>query len=160
MTIGWTDVTAADTYFSTKRLASTAWDALAVVVGSGGKDKKTAVLNMAYDRLRFHKDFDIPATPTASELEWLALAQHETAYYLALHLADEDLRKGIQAQGVNQAGVVKEVYADAYLSTIPLPPIIYQIMSEFSIADNAAPIYAVDIDRDEDKGVNEDVTDF
>lgn len=159
MDIGWTDVSSADTYFSTKRLDSSAWDALAGVTESGVKDKKTAVLNMAYDRLRFCKDFGlIPAIPTAAQLEKLALAQHETAYYLALHLADEDRRKGIQAQGVVQAGVVKEGYAEAKLEELPLPAIVRQIMAEFETEDNA--FFAADVGRDEEKGVNEDVTEF
>lgn len=156
MAIGWTDLAAANTFFSTKRLESTAWDALTAV--SGGKDEKTAVLYMAYDRLRFCKDFSIPASPTSAQLERLQLAQLETAYYLAMHSADEDRRKGLQAQGVNAAGIVKEGYADAYLSKLPLPPIAYDLLEEFLSAE--VPFYITDIDRDEDKGANENVTDF
>jgi hypothetical protein len=159
MSIGWvTDVAAANTHFLTKRFRSPAWDAL--VVASGGRDEKTAVLNMAYDRLRFCVDFDeIPATPTAAQLEKLQLAQYETAYYLAQHLADEDLRKGIQAQGVKVAGIVNEQYADVDLSELPLPPIVFDLMAEFSSAQNAKPFYAIEIGRDENKDIDEDVTD-
>lgn len=157
MTIGWltNGVTDADTFFLTKRLKSTAWDALTV---TSLKDEKTAVLNMAYDRLRFCKDFEIPAIPTAVQLERLALAQLETSYYLAGHLADEDRRKGLQAQGVDIAGIVKEQYADAYLSKLPLPAIVYDLLED--ILSVEVPFYISDIDRDEEKGANEKVTDF
>ena len=154
MAIGWTDLTAANTYFATKRLDSSAWDALTL---TSPKDERTAVLNMAYDRLRFCKDFNIPSSPTVAQLERLEAAQLETAYYLALHLSGEDRRKGIQAQGVTGAGVVKENYAEAYLSKLPLPAIVYDLLGEFM---NTKPFYITDIDRDEDKGANEDVTDF
>ena len=159
MAIGWvTDVATADLFFLTKRLETTAWDALTV---TSAKDMKTAVLNMAYDRLRFCQDFDlIPPAPTAAQLEKLQLAQYETAYYLAMHLKDEDRRKGIQAQGVQEAGIVKEVYAEGFLSKLPLPQIVNELMAEFSSSGSAAPFYVTDIDRDEDKGANEDVTDF
>lgn len=160
MTIGWTDVTAADTYFSTKRLVSTAWDALAIVVGSGEKDKKTAVLTQAHNRLRRSKDFSIPTTPTAAQLEALEEAQCEAAYYLAQHGKDEDARKGIQAQGVIQAEVVKESYAEAMLSKLPLPPIVYEIMEKADLlAPPAAGFYAVELSRDENLDIDEDPTD-
>lgn len=157
--IGWTDLTAANTYFSTKRLETTAWDALATTV-SGAKDLKTAVLNMAYDRLRFCKDFTIPAAPTVAQLDGLAFAQHETAYYLAMHLKDEDRRKGIQVQGTVEAGVVKESYAEADLRKVPLPPIVYETMESLEFIKPAeAGFYAVEIGRDENEDIDTDVTD-
>lgn len=162
MAIGWIATLAdANNYFSTNRLETTAWDALTVV--SGGKDERTAVLLMAYDRIRFHKDFSIPASPTAAQLAKLVLAQEETAYYLAMHLADEDRRKGLQAQGVVGAGIVQETYvrfnSDTMdLKDVPLPPIAYDLLEEFLSV--AVPFFIADIDRDEDKGANEDVTDF
>jgi hypothetical protein len=154
MTIGWTDLTAANIFFSIKRLESTAWDALMV---TSAKDEKSAVLRMAYDRLRFCRDFSIPATPTADQTERLQTAQCETAYYLAQHLASEDRRKGIQAQGVVGAGVVKETYAESNLSTIPLPPIVYEIMKEFN---DALPFYVREVARDENEAVDKDVSEF
>lgn len=156
MAIGWvSDIAAANTFFLTKRLESAAWDALETVP-AGGKDKKSAVLYMAYDRLRFFKDFDlIPTSPTAAQLEKLQLAQYETAYYLALHLADEDRRKGLHAQGVVGANIVGETYVRLASDTmdlkdVPLPPIVFDIMSEFSSSASAAPFYVASVDRDED----------
>lgn len=157
MSIGWlADLAEANTYFSTERLETAFWDALTTI--SGGKDEKTAVLKMAYNRLRHCRDFTIPATPTAAQLEKLKAAQLETAYYLAQHSKSEDARKGLEAQGTLQAGVVKEVYAESMLKTLALPAIVYELMDEF--AAYSTPFYAVDIDRDEDYPVDEDVTDL
>ncbi len=161
MAIGWlSDVAQASTYFSTMRLDSSAWDALAAPVG--GKNEKSAVLYMAYDRLRFHQDFEIPTTPSAAQLEKLQRAQLETAYYLALHLSDEDRRKGLHAQGVVGANIMGETYVrfatdTMKLTDVPLPPIVLQLMAEFSIEENAKPLYARDIGRDENQTVNADV---
>jgi hypothetical protein len=160
--IGWTDLAAANAYFTAERLDSSAWDVLATL--PGGKDGKTAVLNMAYNRLRFCQDFGIPTSPTAAQLERLKYAQLELAYYLAMHLSDEDRRKGLQAQGVTAAGVVKENYAggvanrtasEEILDKLPLPPIVRELMGEFCSTDN---VYVRDIARDENYRVNEDVT--
>lgn len=155
MSIGWFDTVAeADAYFAGNRLETTAWDALTV---TSSKDEKTAVLRMAYDRLRFCRHFSIPATPTADQTERLQIAQCETAYYLAMHLLSEDRRKGLQAQGVTGAGVVKETYSEDYLSKLPLPPIVYEIMEEFS---DALPFYVREVARDEEEAVGEDVSEF
>jgi hypothetical protein len=157
--IGWvTDLAAANAYFTAERLDSQAWDALAILPGS--KDGKIAVLNMAYNRLRFCQDYEIPASPTAAQLERLKYAQLELAYYLAMHLSDEDRRKGLQAQGVTVAGQIKETYGTTSditsLDKLPLPPAVRDIMQDFYFAQGA---YARDIARDESKGVNEPVTD-
>lgn len=154
--IGWTTLSGANTYFSTKRLDSTYWDALTTV--SGGKDEKTAVLWMAYDRIRFYPGFSVPAAPTAAQLEKLTQAQHSLAYYLAQHLESEDHRKGLQAQGVIEAGVVKEKYSEAVLSEMPFPPDVASLLDEFKVTEPG--FYAVDIDRDEDESVNTDVVDL
>jgi hypothetical protein len=157
MSVGWLDDLAeAETYYEDERLETAAWDAL--IITSGGKDEKTAVLKMAYNRIRRCRDFEIPASPDATQLALLKEAQLETAYYLALHLADEDRRKGIQAQAVTAAGVVKEGYAESRLSKVPLPPVVYEILDAFAKYDT--PFFAVDIDRDEDYSVDEDVTDL
>lgn len=154
--IGWlaTGLVEAEAYFLNERLDSTYWDALTV---TSAKDEKTAVLKMAYNRIRFHSGFSIPATPTAAQTAKLVMAQLETAYYMAQHLTDEDKRKGLQAQGVIEAGIVKEKYSEAALFSIPLPYDVAHLLDEFEVVD--PPFYAVDIDRDEDQGVNNDVVD-
>jgi len=154
MAIGWVeDVAAANAYFLEERGDSPFWDAL--VATSGGRDEKAAFLKMAYNRIRFCRDFDIPANPSAVQLERLKIAQCETAYYLAQHLEDEDARKGIQAQGVTEAGIVKESYKDTDLSAIPLPPVVYELLDDMVVSET--PFFAVDIDRREDESVDTNV---
>ena len=162
MSIGWyDDLAEAETYFTDERLETTAWDALSDGTGSGTKDEKTAVLKMAYNRLYYAGPRVVPdvSSATASELVILKQAQAEMAYYLSLHLASEDRRKGLQAQAVTDAGVVKESYKEGGLNALPIPAVVLELLKDFTIRDTA-PFYAADIDRDEDYSVAEDVTDL
>lgn len=70
------------------------------------------------------------------------------ALYMLQHLADEDRRKGLQAQGVAQAGIVKETYKDTDLNYLPIPPFVIGLLAEFAVEDS--PFYISSIDRDED----------
>jgi hypothetical protein len=149
--IGWFDtVETADDYFETERLETSAWDALDNVSG------KTKALNMAYTRIYYCGLFEVPdyASATADELVILQKAQAEMAYYLAMHLADEDRRKGIQAQGVSAAGIVKETYGTtsdiSVLDKIPIPPIVAGLLEEFSTEGKNLYVSAVDRDEDEE----------
>ncbi len=159
MAIGWiTDTAEANKYFLEERLDSSFWDSLLAV--SGGRDEKTAVLKMAFNRIRFCKEFDIPETPTADQSERLKIAQLETAYYLAQHISDEDSRKGLHAQGVVGSSVVGETYVRFGTDTvglldIPLPPIVWQLLDDMRVVES--PFAAIDIDRREDESVNASV---
>ena len=156
--IGYLNLADAELYFST-RLFSTAWTGIAP---ASGDPTKTAALTTAYDRLFYCGLFSLPtlAAATADQLVILKKAQCEFSLYLLQHLADEDRRKGIQAQGVTVAGIVKEQYAEADLTTLPIPPIVSKMLDAAGFSAPAiAPFYAVDIDRDEDQSVNTDVTD-
>jgi hypothetical protein len=154
MSIGWlADVEEANEYFATARLKSAAWLALTAV--SGGKDEKSAVLTQSFNRLRRCRDFSIPTSPTAAQLEDLKEAQCEVAYYIAQHGADEDSRKGRQAQGVVSAGIVKEGYSEGDLHKLPLPAIVYEILAGFM---DDTPFFALEIGRDENRGITEEVT--
>jgi len=143
--IGWfPDLAAAKTYFTGERLITTAWDALATDA------LKTVAITMAYNRIYYSNLFSVPtyATATAAQLVILQKANAEMAYYLAQHLDDEDRRKGLQAQAVTAAGIVKENYKDSELSKIPIPPIVAGILDDFSAA--AHDFYVSPVDRDED----------
>ena len=148
--IGWITLADASTYFVT-RLNSAAWTGGAVTDAT-----RTSALTMAYNRIRYHDKLTIPATPTAAEDAILEDAQCELAIYMLQHLPDEDRRKGLQAQAVKAAGVVKEQYKKDDLMGLPLPPIVWNMLAGFWKYD--APFYAKDIDRDEDEAVNSDVT--
>lgn len=143
--IGWFDALAtAESYFTSERLETAAWDGLTTDA------KKTKALTQAYNRIFYSNLFDVPAyaDATAAELVILKKAQAEMAYYLAVHAADEDRRKGIQAQGVVEAGIVKEKYAEGSLADIPIPPIVAGILEDFAV--DSDEFYAQEVDRDED----------
>jgi len=159
MSIGWMATLAeADTYFFTERISSSGWDGLV------NDAAKTRALNNAYNRIYYLKDYSIPSSPTAAQLVILKKAQCEMTEYLAIHLADEDRRKGLQAQGVAGAGIVKETYVRfgsdvIQADDVPVPPFVKQLLESFAAFKNT-PFYSVDIDRDEDEAVSEDVTDL
>lgn len=157
MAIGWlVNVAEADTYFSTQRLETEAWDGLVVDSTVNEKEK---VLYTAYNRLKYCDEYkdNIPASPTAEQLAVLKLAQEEMAYYYAQHLSDEDRRKGLQAQAVKKAGIVKEDYEKDMLKEMPIPPFVRELMKPFEKSDH---FFATDIARDEDESVDENVTDY
>lgn len=153
---GWSTLVEASTYFANNRLSTVHWDRLST------DDLKNKVLNNSHIRITSDKRWSIPSSPTAAQLLILKLAQQEAAYNLALHLADEDRRKGLQAQGVQQAGIVKEVYPAGtflpdWIEKIPFPAIVLNLLDQFLTAQ---PFYSKEIDRDEEAGVEDNVTDF
>lgn len=150
---GWATTVEADSYFTDERLVTDLWDALADVAA------KDVVLNTAYNRLYYHPDYSLPEAgdETAAQLVILIKAQSEMAYYLLMHLEDEDRRKGIQVQAVTTAGIVKEVYDKDRASEVPIPPIVEALLEPFSDLTTMAMI---DIDRDEDESVDTKVDDF
>jgi len=146
--IGYINLVDADTYFAT-RLSADAWTS---ILPTSGDPKKTAALQTAYDRLYFSGLFNLPLflDATADQLVVLKKAQCELSLYMLIHLADEDRRKGLQAQGVTVAGIVKEQYAETDLNYLPIPPFVAGLLEEFSTAV-INPFYASEIDRDENK---------
>jgi len=150
--IGWlTDIDDANEYFDEKRLETAEWDKLS------SADKEKAAWN-AYNRIANSSDFSIPASPSATELAKLKEAQCEMSYYLAVHLASEDKRKGLQAQGVVEAGIVQETYDKDSLAKLPIPPTVFEILGDFYKYGEAFGI--VDVDRDEDESVDTKVDEF
>ena len=148
MSIGYfADLADAEDYYALERLESTAWDDLGSGSGGGLKEK---VIRQSYNRLYHDGHWDLPTYATASiaELIKLRIANAEMAYYLCVHLADEDRRKGIQAQGVIEAGIVKEKYAEKMLMEVPVPPAVIAILEPWSTDTNFA---AVELVRDEEE---------
>lgn len=154
--IGWfIDLSEADSYFEDERLETRWWDEL-TSLSSSSLDLKTKALKMAYNRIFYHPEISIPASPTAAQLIVLKKAQAEMAYYLAEHSfgGDEDSRKGIQAQGVIKAGIVKEDYLESMIDRLPIPPFVLALLSPF-IDDRK--IFLFDLGRDEDLDVHEKI---
>lgn len=139
------DLADAEDYFSDERFETILWDDL----GSGSLLKIKA-LNMAYNRIFNDPRWDLPVNTAASAAALVKLrkANCEEAYYLIEHLEDEDERKGIQAQGVIEAGVVKEKYSETGLMDLPIPPFVAALLADW---DNAVAFGIVDIARDEEK---------
>lgn len=139
------DLADAEDYFSDERLETALWDDL-----GSGSPLKTKALNMAYNRLYNDPRWTLPinTAATAAALVKLRKANCEEAYYLIEHLEDEDERKGIQAQAVVGAGIVKEQYAEASLQDLPVPPFVAALLADWAV-DIAFGI--VDLARDEEK---------
>ena len=155
MSLGWfLNLTNAKAYFTTERLITTAWDAL-----STDALKTKAVIN-AYNRIYYDPRYDVPtyAAATATQLVILKKVNGEMAYYLAQHLEDEDRRMGLRSQGVIKAGIVKEDYKDNSIE-LPVPPIIDALLEDEGFTTEKA-FGMVDVDRDENKSVDEKVDDF
>jgi hypothetical protein len=147
----------AEDYFIDERLETECWDDLGSGSGTGLKEK---AIFMAYNRIYYDPRWDLPTYPlaTAAELVVLRKANAEMAYYLTCHLADEDRRKGIQAQGVIEAGVVKEKYHQDWLAVLPVPPFVESMLAPWLVGKKA--FGAIDLARDEDESVNTKVHDF
>ena len=154
MALGWfSNLADAVAYFASERLVTKAWDDLSAA------DKPKAVTN-AYNRIYYDKRYDVPtyADATVAQKVILRIVNGEMAYYLAMHLASEDRRMGLRAQGVIKAGIVKEDYKDD-LAELPIPPQINAMLEDAGFTTEKA-FGMVDLDRDEDKSVDEKVDEF
>ena len=140
------DLDDARDYFTTERLETWAWDEL---FSSAGTAEIKAIKN-AFNRLYYDPKWSLPtyALATPAQLIKLKKANGEMAYYLIVHLADEDSRKGLQAQGVTDAGIVKEKYSSTDLMTLPVPPFVATLLKEWEVPGVCGGL--VYITRDED----------
>lgn len=145
--IGYINLADADTYFET-RLAADAWND---IVDDSSCTTKTAALTTAYSRIYYSGLWDLPLAPTAAQLVILSRAQCELALYMLIHLEDEDRRKGIQAQGVTRSDIVKEMYRESDMATIPIPPFVAAMLQDFSTGGKE--FYVTEINRDEDDDI-------
>jgi len=146
--IGWVDPTAAATFFASQ-YGMTDW---ATLVTAGNADK---LLTRAWYRILYDPRWVIPASPDAPTKARLAYAQELTAWYMYIHVGDEDRRLGLQAQGVVQAGIVQETYDKDRFGNVPLPPEALAILLE--TFTEVKSFYAADIDRRESAGADQNV---
>ena len=157
MAIGWfNNLNDAKDYFNNERLVKTAWLALLAI---GDPTATSAVIN-AYNRIYYDPRYAVPtyADATPAQKAVLRIVNGEMAYYLAVHLADEDRRMGLRVQGVIKAGIVKEDYKDNSIE-LPVPPIIDAMLADAGFTTEKA-FGMVDVDRDENKSVDEKVDEF
>ena len=136
---GWITLTEAETYMSTRLGASKYWY-------SGVS--KAAALQTAYNRLLACGLFSFPDDATDD----MKNAQCEMALYLLIHQEDEDVRKGLQSQGVTQSGVAQETYDPSKVDDVSIPPIVQSMLKDY-VSSDSSPIQAIDLDRDEDENV-------
>ena len=157
MSIGWfADLADAEDYFIDERLETECWDDL---LESTLHQETKAIIN-AYNRIYYDTRWDLPTyiTATAAELAILRIVNAEMAYYLACHMSDEDRRKGIQAQGVIEAGIVKEKYSEGMLMALPVPPVVAAMLTPWLIPTSF--ISTANLARDEEESVKTKVSNF
>ena len=156
MSLGWfNDLADANLYFTNERLETESWDDLTPAATL----KPKVVLN-AYNRLYYDPRWILPTyvEATADELVILKKINGEMAYYIALHLADEDRRKGIQAQATIEAGVVKEKYDKDKLGDAPVPAVVIAMLAPWLTP--LTMFGAIDLCRDEEESVDTKICDF
>lgn len=141
-TNSWATLAYAETYFTTRLNADVYWNATVTDA------KKEAALITAYEFLMGSGNYSIASDSTDSAVK---KAQCEMALFLLQHLADMDARKGIQAQGVEQAGIVQETYDMSKVGELPVPPIVRHLLKD-SVAEGAG-LGGVDISRDDAEAV-------
>lgn len=149
--LGWSTLAEADDYFDNERFETALWDADAMT-----DNLKNKALNMAYNRIYYHPNYDVPAAGEEGDQKArLIIIQSEMAYYFLIHLADEDRRKGLQMQGVVEAGIVKEKYDKDMLDKVPIPPIVEELLDDLGAVGGA--MVMIPIDRDENEDMSTDV---
>ena len=156
MATGWfSNLADAESYFTDERLETAAWDDLSTDA------KKTKAVKNGYNRIYYDSRYDVPtyAAATVAQLVVLRIVNGEMAYFLAMHLASEDRRMGLEAQHVTDAGIVKEKYDEDKLNDLPIPPFVDALLEAEGFTTEKA-FGMVDVDRDEDKSVDEKVDDF
>ena len=134
-TNSWVTEAEADTFMEGRLRSSEYWTA-------GAADNIPALIT-AYFWLTDSPKFSFPAAVTAA----MKRLQNEMALFLLQHQPDIDLRMGIQAQNVIEAGIVKEVY-EMKVMGIPVPPAVADLAFPYW---DAHSFYIVDIERDEEQ---------
>lgn len=151
MAIGYfDDLGQAQDYFIQERLERSAWDLLS------DDEKQSAAIVMAYNRLYYGdetQNMPTKAAASAAQLVVLKIANAEMAYYMAEHLKGEDSRKGLQAQGVIESGIVEEKYSEDYLMKLPIPPFVKSLLMKLGLWAKIS-FAAVDLTRNEDESVS------
>lgn len=108
---------------------------------------KPAALVTAYRLIAESGYFDnLPTTSNTS----MKNAQCEMALFLAMEGGDILRRKGLQAQGVLSAGIVKEVYDKNIRDQISFPPEVLRLLNDYCTKRGNAHVFEIDRDDDED----------
>lgn len=134
-TNSWVTEAEADTYLGDRIGAEDYW--------VSGADKEGSLVT-AYRWLMANPNLSLPTTATQAMKD----AQCEYALFLTQHQPDIDLRMGLQAQGVTEAGVVKEKYRVKSQVGLPLPPAVAALLD--TLRQNNG-FHMGDLERDEEQ---------
>ena len=137
-TNSWVTETEANTYMGERLGAADYWT-------NGAADNARAIIT-AWTWLTNSPKFSFP-TAIADITTVMKYIQYEMALFLLQHQPDIDLRMGLQAQGVTDAGIVKEKYSLS-IHGIPLPATVVDMAQGFL---NQRNIYLLDLERDEEQ---------
>jgi hypothetical protein len=129
-----------NTYFGDRPGSSDYW--------VSGSDKNAAIL-YAYKLLKKSRRFSLPATATQAVKD----AQCELAYYLLIHLSDIDIRMGLRAQGVLEAGILREKFKSDDAAEFPFPSVVIDLLAAY---DTTRGMYILDVERDEEEHTDYD----
>lgn len=146
----WLSIADAVTFFNL-RYGAEAWAALT-------EAQQTKLLTTAYNRIINDPRWTLPTTPTAEQKAKLAYCTELLAWYMYIHIEDEDRRKGLQSQGVVSAGIVQESYDKDMLTKTPLPSEVKDILDGM-FTSTRKPFYSKNIDRKEPVGADQNVAD-
>jgi len=141
-TNSWITADEAEEYFATRFGLGTDWSGLT-------DTEKIAAIVSAYKYLLNSGLYTFPTT-VSEFTQNMKDAQCEIAIFLIKHQADMDARQGLQAQGVVQAGIVKETYDLSRTGQLAVPPAVAQLLDGYS---TLSPMGAVTLERDEDEDV-------
>jgi len=142
-TNSWVTEAEANTYMDERLGAADYWT-------NGAADNARALVT-AWTWLTNSPKFSFP-TAVASITTVMKYIQFEMALFLLQHQPDIDLRMGLQAQNVTEAGIVKEKYTLS-IHGIPLPATVVDMAQGFL---NQRNIYILDLERDEEQKTSYD----
>jgi len=133
----WVTMAEANTYFGERIGAGNYW--------TTGLDKERALIT-AYRQLKNMEGYVFPDTPTVN----MQYAQCEQALFL-IAFSDEIFRRAsVQAQGVVEAGVVKEKYV--IREGVPICDMAKVLLKSCEDPETTGH-HAIDLERDEDEDV-------
>ena len=144
-TNSWITLAAAELYFE-GRLNSAAWDAASDAV-------KNKALVSAYRQIANNSTYSFP-TVIASITERMTNGQCEQALFMLLHIDSFDRRIGIQAQGVKEAGVVKEKYDEELMGEYTICPQANNFLKYYS---KGSVLFINDLDRDSEEDADTEI---
>lgn len=124
-TNSWISDEDAESYFD-DRLNADVWTELTDPSDDYHASKKRALIT-AYKQLNSGIFSGLPGTVSQNMKD----AQCEQALFLLQHGSDADARKGIQAQGVVAAGVVKEQYDVDRMNKTPICAAAMELLKEY-----------------------------